>query len=149
MQNVLIGNRQILFFITLLILHDKVVKEDLVQFIKGFLQRNAYSLLCRLLVVGKIQFLSIVVLNNIPQLFKGKAAKRRICISFLSLQFFLLQIFINIFRDTHILLDHLIYYVLRNVFWLYSNLKILTFQLIILQLVLTIIFISEFSLQIK
>ena len=65
-QDMLIGDRKILLLIALLILYDKVVEEDLVQFIEILFYSDPDPLFCGLLVIVEVELLPVLLLDNDP-----------------------------------------------------------------------------------
>ena len=146
MKKMLVCDAEVFLFISLLIVDYKVVKKYLVEFIEIFFQANSDLLLSWLLIIIQTKFSRMLWFNDGPELFKSKAAKRRISISFLCLQFFLLQTFVNAVCYLHVLLYPTIYSLCRNVLWLNTHLKILGLYLIIFKLMLLVIISRVLSL---
>lgn len=66
MQDVLIGDGKFLLFIALLVLHNEVVEENLVQFIEILFYGYPYPLFCWFLIIMKVKLLPILFLDDGP-----------------------------------------------------------------------------------
>lgn len=105
MHDILVNHSEFLLLVFLLVLENKVVKENLVQPINILLNQKLNPLNCRFLIFAKTDLLSIKFLNDFPKLLERVAAQRRWSITFFGLKLFLLKGFRNVFIDLHVFLN--------------------------------------------
>jgi len=148
-EQMLVGDAEVLFFISLLVVDNEVVEKNLVEVVEVLLDADPGPLLRGLLVLIEAQLLGVLCLQNTPELLEGEAAQRRVCVSFLCLQLLLLKGLVYGICYLHVLFHPGVYGLDLNVLRLYVHLEVLCLYLVLFELVLLVLLVGVLPLEVK